>query len=348
MPGLLLATNEFARPVLFPFDQYWWFYGGFTLFVLAVLALDLGVFHRQAHEVRYREAAIWSVVWVTLALAFNAGFWWWASGRLEGADPALIVAAGYESAQQAARQLSLEFLAGYVIEKSLSVDNVFVFVVIFGFFSVPAKYQHRVLFYGILGALVSRAIFIALGSVLLQYSAVVWIFGLFLAGTGLKLLFPHEKKKDLSRNPVLRGLRRVMPIANEFHGQRFFVSLQGVRHATPLLVALLVVEFTDIVFAIDSVPAIFAVTHEPLIVFTSNIFAILGLRALYFLLAGAMHTFHLLHFGLGVVLVFVGVKLVLPLFDVHVPILVSLPVICGVVGLSIAASLLFPKAPETA
>jgi len=309
VPGLLASANEFAGPVLFPFAPWWPFYAGFTLFVLAVLALDLGVFHRQAHEVSFREAAIWSVVWAVLAVAFGAGFWWWLHGKLPQLGSDALVAAGYAAdPAKVANRLTLEYFAGYVIEQSLSVDNVFVFVVILRYFAVPAKYQHRVLFYGILGAVACRAVFIALGSVLLQYAAVVWIFGLFLAGTGVKLLFPHEQAKDLSRNPVLRVLRRIMPITQEFHGQRFLVTLDGVRHATPLFVALLVVEFTDIIFAVDSVPAIYAVTREPLVVFTSNVFAILGLRSLYFLLAGAHDRFHLLKYGLGIVLVFVALS----------------------------------------
>ncbi len=342
----LASVADLTRPVLFPFAETWGIYAGFTLFVLAVLALDLGVFHRQAHEVRFREAATWSAVWIAMALIFNVGLWWWASGHLAGFAPERLAEAGYASAPVAAREVSLQFLAGYLIEKSLSVDNIFVFVVIFRYFAVPASYQHRVLFYGILGALVSRAAFIAAGSLLLQYAAVVWIFGGFLVLTGGKLLLPLEQKRDLSRNPVLRLLRRLMPITPEFHGQSFVVRVGGVRHATPLLVALAVVEFTDIIFALDSVPAIFAVTREPLIVFTSNIFAILGLRALYFLLAGAMGLFHLLKYGLGVVLIFVGVKLVLPLLGMHVPITVSLAVIGGVIGAAIAASMLFPVRPK--
>ena len=341
---LLASANEFAQPVLFPFGPWWPFYAGFTLFVVAVLALDLGVFHRQAHEVSFREAATWSVVWAVLAAAFGAGFWWWLHDRLPQMGVEALAAAGYAAdPAKVANQLTLEYFAGYVIEQSLSVDNVFVFVVILRYFAVPARYQHRVLFYGILGAVLCRAVFIALGSVLLQYAAVVWLFGIFLGLTGVKLLFPHEQKKDLSRNPVLRLLRKLMPITQEFHGQRFLVKLDGVRHATPLLVALLVVECTDIIFAVDSVPAIYAVTREPLVVFTSNIFAILGLRALYFLLAGAMDKFHLLHFGLGLVLMFVGVKMLLPLWDLHVSIGVSLSVICGVIGGSIGLSLAFPK-----
>ncbi len=343
MQAVVSGTEGFGKPILFSMAEYWWIYAGFTLFVLAVLALDLGVFHKQAATVKFKEAAVWSVVWVVLALSFNLGFWFFAHWRLPQLDPAVLQGAGYSTAAGAADAMALEFLAGYVIEKSLSVDNIFVFVVIFQFFAVPSKYQYRVLFYGILGALVSRAIFIAVGSVLLQYAFVVWIFGGFLFLTGVKLVIPHERKTDLSRNPVLRVMRRYVPVTKDFHGHQFLVRVAGLRHATPLLVALVVVECTDIVFAIDSVPAIFAITHEPLIVYTSNIFAILGLRALYFLLAGAIDLFHLLSYGLGVVLMFVGVKMVLPIFDVHISIGLSLAVICGVIAAAVGFSLLYPR-----
>jgi len=341
--SMLADVPSTGQVVLFPFAQYWWLYAGFITFVLVVLVLDLGVFHRQSHEVGFKEATIWSMVWISLALLFNLGLWFYTSWRLPQLNPAVLASAGFSDPQQAANQLSLEFLAGYVIEKSLSIDNIFVFVIIFQFFAVPAKYQHRVLFYGILGALVSRAIFIALGSVLLHYAAVIWIFGGFLVLTGAKLLWPHEKKKDLSKNPVLKAMRRVMRVSKDFHNHHFLVKIEGLRHATPLLAALVVVECSDIIFALDSVPAIFAITREPLIVFTSNIFAILGLRALYFLLAGAIDRFHALHYGLGLVLIFVGVKMVLPIFGQHVSIGISLAVICGVIGGSIAWSLVFPK-----
>ncbi len=346
LSGVMANTDHGTAQVLFPFGTFWWLYAGFTAFVLLVLALDLGVFHRSPHEVRFREAAAWSAAWVALALLFNLGLWWFAGWEL--ADPGyagVLKDLGYTGPADAAGDLGLEFLAGYLIEKSLSVDNVFVFVVIFRFFAVPAKYQHRVLFFGILGALVSRAIFIALGTLLLQFNAVVWLFGAFLVFTGVKLLFTEEQGGDLSDNRVLRIVRRLLPVTQDFHGQRFWVRVQGALHATPLLVALIVVEATDIIFAVDSVPAIFAVTREPLVVFTSNIFAILGLRSLYFMLAGAMGSFRFLHYGLGLVLMFVGVKMVLPLLGVHVHTGVSLGVICGVIGASIGASLLFPKGP---
>ncbi len=316
--------------MLFPFSEYWWFYGVFTLFVLALLALDLGVFHRTAHRVSFREAATWSAVWIALALAFNYGLYRYAHAKF---------------AAESARAVGLEFLTGYIIEKALSVDNIFVFVVVFGFFSIPARYQHRVLFFGILGALVFRAVFIALGAALLKYHWVLLVFGGFLILTGVKMLFAPEKPLQPDRNPLIRLFRRMMPVTSELHGQKFFVRVDGVTHATPLLLALLFLELTDVVFAVDSVPAIFAITSEPLIVFTSNIFAILGLRAMYFLLAGAVESFHMLKYGLALVLVFVGLKMAWlnDLFGGKFPIGVSLAIISAIIGLSIALSLLFPK-----
>jgi tellurite resistance protein TerC len=333
---------------LFPFADYWWFYLCFTGFVLLLLALDLGVFHREAHEVSFREAAAWSAVWVTLALAFNFALyqyalWWFPQ------DARLLAAPGFDPAAAASR-VSLEFLTGYVVEKALSVDNVFVFVLVFGYFAVPAKYQHRVLFYGIIGALAFRAAFIALGSALMQYHWVVVLFGAFLVVTGLKMMFAPEQGVEPEKNLLVRLFRRLVPTTPALDGQRFFVRRNGVLHATPLFVALLFLEATDIIFAVDSVPAIFALTGEPLVVFTSNIFAILGLRALYFMLAGAMDRFHLLKYGLSVVLVFVGLKMVWlnGLYDGKFPITLSLGIILGVIALSVAASLLFPKLPGEA
>jgi tellurite resistance protein TerC len=336
--------------LLFPFSEYWWFYAAFTAFVLLLLALDLGVFHRDAHEVSIREASIWSAVWMGLALAFGYAFYLYAAATFPS-NPRLQAIPGFDP-DAAARQIGLEYLTGYIIEKSLAVDNIFVFVVVFSFFAIPAIYQHRVLFYGILGALVFRAIFIALGSVLLQYAFVVMIFGAFLILTGIKLLFGPEKPVEPEKNPVIRLFRRVVPVTNTLHGQRFFVSVNGVRHATPLLVALVFLELTDIIFAVDSVPAIFALTREPLIVYTSNIFAILGLRSLYFMLAGAMDKFHLLKYGLGLVLVFVGLKMVWlnDAFGGKFPIAWSLGIIVGIIGAAVALSFLFPRSkpkPET-
>jgi len=334
--------------MLFPFASYWWAYTGFTLFVITVLVVDLGIFHRRPHVMKFREAATWCVIWPTLALLFCLGLWVYSGWRLpqvEAATPGMLAAAGYASASEAANTVALQFLAGYVVEQSLSVDNIFVFVVIFRFFAVPAHLQHRVLFYGIIGAVIFRAIFIALGALLLQYHWVIWIFGVFLVLTGIKLIFSSDKEKDLSKNWVVKVTRRFLPVTPEYHEAKFVLHKDGRWFATPLLLALLVVEATDIVFAVDSVPAIFAITREPLIVFTSNIFAILGLRALYFLLAGAMDKFHLLKYGLGVVLIFVGLKMTLlnEWFDGKFPITWSLGIICGVIGASIAASLLFPK-----
>lgn len=329
--------------LLFPFSAYWWLYAAFTAFVLLLLALDLGVFHRDAHVVSVREATAWSVVWVALALGFNYVFYLYAAATFT-ADARLTAIPGFDPAA-AARQVGLEFLTGYIVEKSLAVDNIFVFVVVFAFFGIPARYQHRVLFYGILGALVFRAIFIALGSVLMHYHWVVVLFGVFLILTGVKMFFAPEKPIEPGRNPVIRLFKRHVPVTPHLHGQRFFVRLEGRRCATPLLVALLFLEMSDIIFAVDSVPAIFALTREPLIVFTSNIFAILGLRAMYFLLAGAIDRFHLLKYGLAVVLVFVGLKMVWlnEAFGGKFPITWSLALILGVLAVSIAFSLLWPR-----
>jgi tellurite resistance protein TerC len=329
--------------LFFPFSEYWWFYAGFTAFVLLLLALDLGVFHREAHEVSFREATTWSVIWVALALAFNYGFYLYALNTFP-TDPRLAAIPGFDPAA-AARQTGLEFLTGYIVEKSLAVDNIFVFVVVFSFFAIPPKYQHRVLFYGIIGALVFRAIFIAMGSVLMQYKWVVILFGVFLILTGIKMFFAPEKGIDPEKNPVIRLFKRFVPVTPQLHGQRFFVTLDGRPHATPLFVALLFLEMSDVIFAVDSVPAIFALTREPLIVFTSNVFAILGLRAMYFMLAGAVDRFHMLKFGLAIVLVFVGLKMVWlnEAFGGKFPITWSLGIILAVIAVSVVLSLLFPR-----
>src|SRR5215510_3885733 len=328
---------------LFPFSEYWWFYLSFVGLVLLLLALDLGVFHRKAHAVGFREAATWSVVWIALSLLFNLLLYNFALWRFPQ-DSRLMAVPGFDP-NAAAWRVSLEFLTGYVIEKSLSVDNIFVFVMVFSYFAIPAKYQHRVLFYGILGALVFRGIFVALGAALMQYHWVVIVFGLFLIFTGFKILFAKEKEIDPERNLLIRILRRFIPVTPTLQGGKFFTLENGRHYATPLLVALLFLEATDVIFAVDSVPAIFAITNEPLIVFTSNIFAILGLRALFFMLAGAVDKFYLLKYGLGVVLVFVGLKMVWlnQLFDGHFPIWISLGIICGVIALSILLSFIFPR-----
>jgi len=294
-------------------------WAGFIGFVLVMLALDLGVFNRRAHEIRVREALIWSGVWVGISLLFNAWIWHH-FGAVHG----------------------LEFLTGYLLEKALSVDNLFVFIVLFSFFAVPAKLQHRVLFWGILGALVMRALFIVAGAALIhRFHWIIYVFGAFLLFTGVKLLLHRGGEIHPERNPVMKVFRRFIPLTSDYRGARFVVKEGGRWLATPLLMVLVVVEATDIVFAVDSIPAIFAITTDPFIVFTSNIFAILGLRALYFLLAGMMGRFHYLKVGLGLVLAFVGVKMLLA--DVgKLPVAVSLGVIAALLGGSIVASLLRP------
>jgi TerC family integral membrane protein len=290
---------------------------GFNVFVLAMLALDLGVFHRQAHVVSPREAAVWSAVWVTLALAFGLGVWHW-FGPEKG----------------------LEFLTGYLIEKSLSVDNIFVFVLIFGYFSVPEQYQHRVLFWGILGALVMRAGFIAAGAALLaSFHWILYVFGAFLVLTGIKMALVPDRGLEPDRNPVVRLVRRLVPVSDRYHGQRFFVRANGVLTATPLFLVLVLVETTDLIFAVDSIPAIFAVTEDPFLVYTSNVFAILGLRSLYFLLSGMIRKFRYLKPALAAILIFVGVKMTI--VDLYkIPVGASLGVVAALLAVAVVASLL--------
>jgi tellurite resistance protein TerC len=327
----------------FPFAEYWWLYAAFTGGVLLLLFVDLFVLHRDAHEVRFREALGWSAAWVSLAFLFNAGLYVYALWAFPQ-DPRLAAIPGFD-AEAAAWQVALEFLTGYVVEYSLSVDNIFVFILVLGYFGVPARYQHRVLFYGILGALVFRGIFISLGALLMQFHWVVWLFGAFLIVTGLRMLRSTEEGVDPGRNPLIRLVRRLLPVTPEMDGQHFLVHRDGRRWATPLLVALLCLEASDIVFAIDSVPAIFALTREPFIVFTSNVFAILGLRSMYFMLGGAVERFHLLRYGLAVVLVFVGLKMVWldAWYGGKFPIGISLAIIGAVLAASIVASLTFPR-----
>ncbi len=333
-------------PKLFPFAEYWWFYLAFTAFVLVLLLLDLGVFHRKAHAVGMREATAWTAIWILLSLAFVFGLYHYMLYAFPR-DPRLAAIPGFDPAA-AAHQAALEFLAGYVVEKALSIDNIFVFVLVLGYFAVPARYQHRVLYLGILGALCFRGAFIALGAALIRYQWVVWLFGAFLVYSGIKMLLVETEAPQPAKNPVLKLLRRYLPVTESPREGRFLVREGGRLLATPLLVTMLFVEMTDIVFAVDSVPAIFALTREPLIVFTSNVFAILGLRAMYFLLAGAIDRFYLLRYGLGLVLAFVGLKMVWlnDLFEGHFPISLSLAIILSVIALSISLSLLFRK-PET-
>lgn len=298
-----------------------WFWVLFNLFVLGLLVIDLGVFHRKAHAVSIKEAGIWTVVWVTLALLFMVGLYVW-----EG------------------KQYALQFLAGYLIEKSLSVDNIFVFVMLFSYFQVPAAYQHRVLFWGILGALIMRGAMIGAGSILIaQFHWILYLFGIFLVITGVRMAFQREDAhKDLGQSPVVRGLARLLPITDSYHEDRFLIRQAGRLMATPMLVVLLVVETTDLLFAFDSIPAVFAVTQDPFLVYTSNIFAILGLRSLYFLLANVINRFRFLKYGLAIILTFVGIKMLVADFY-HISIGASLGVISGVLALSVLLSAFLPE-----
>jgi tellurite resistance protein TerC len=298
---------------------WWWF--GFNALILVLLALDLGVFNRRAHAVGMREALSWSAVWVTLALAFGA----WVGTSM-------------------GKQAMLEFYSGYLIEQALSVDNLFVFILIFGYFRIPPALQHRVLFWGILGALLMRGTMIAAGALLLaRFHWIIYLFGGFLLVTGVRMAFGGEAQVEPEANPVIRLLRRVLPITSQFHGERFFVREPGADGAlrlvaTPLFVVLALVETTDIVFAVDSIPAVFGVTRNPFLVYTSNVFAILGLRSLYFVLAGVIGTFHLLKYGLALVLAFVGGKMLLSGY-LHVPTGVSLAIVASVLAGSVLLSL---------
>ncbi|MCK0538100.1 TerC family protein [Alcanivorax quisquiliarum] len=304
----------------------WWMWAGFAVIVLVMLAIDLMIGGGKRHRVSFREAATWSVVWVAVSLAFAGGLWFYldqVAGRVVANDTTLL------------------FLTGYVLEKSLAVDNVFVWMLIFSFFSVPADLQRRVLLYGILGAIVLRTIMIFGGSWLIsQFEWILYIFGAFLVFTGIRMLMP-EKETDLSDNVLVKFVRRHYPVTEQLEGERFFVMRNGVRFATPLFLALVLVEISDVVFAVDSIPAIFAITTDPFIVLTSNIFAILGLRAMYFLLAGMAERFSLLKYGLAAILVFIGTKMLL-MHWFHLPVLVSLGVIVSILALTIILSLRRP------
>ncbi len=302
-------------------------------FVLALLALDLGVFHRKSHEVKMREALTWVAVWITLAFLFGLGIYLGWIGAYP--DPA------------AQREATLEFLTGYLIELSLSVDNVFVFALLFSYFQVPRLYRHRVLFWGILGALVMRGAMIFAGIALLQkFHWVIYIFGAFLIYGGIKMWRSHGVEIDPQANPVLRWVRRLLPVAEGEHGPRFFTRVNGAFAVTPLFIVLVLVEWTDLVFAVDSIPAVLAVTADPFIVFTSNVMAILGLRSLYFALAGIMQRFHALHYGLAAILVFVGAKMLLA--EVYkIPTLIALVIVACILAASVLASILRPAPPAT-
>ncbi len=331
-----------THPILFPFAETWWIYASFTALVALLLAIDLGVFHRQAKPVSFREATLWSAGWIVLALAFNAALYFYASSAL-AADPRLQAIPGFDS-NAASRQVALEFLAGYLIERALSLDNIFVFLVVFSYFNIPAVHQHRVLFYGIVGAFVFRGAFVAVGSALLQFEWMILLMGALLLATGAKMLFAGDKPQDLDNAWWMRLLRRWLPITGRLHGSRFFVRAPALM-ATPLFLSLAALEMLDIVFAIDSVPAIFAVTKEPLIVFTSNIFAILGLRAMYFMVSGAVGRFHLLRYGLAAVLMFVGLKMVWlnEWYGGKFPIVYSLAIIVALIAIPVVLSMWMPK-----
>ncbi len=298
-----------------------WPWIGFNVFVLLMLALDLGVFNRKDHVISFKEAVAWTVVWVALAMVFNLGI------------------AHYQGPEKA-----VEFLTGYVIEYSLSVDNIFVFALLFSYFAVPPHLQHRVLFWGILGALVMRALMIIAGTALItKFSWIIYVFGAFLILTGIKMIVKKDEEIHPERNPVVRWFKRFMPVTPDFRGRSFFVRENGVLMATPLFVVLLLVEISDVIFAVDSIPAIFAVTQDPFIVYTSNVFAILGLRSLYFALSGVLDKFHYLKIGLGVVLSFVGVKMLLGHSEWKIDTHLSLGVILAILTASIVASLVWPK-----
>lgn len=303
-----------------------WMWAVFIAFVLVMLFLDLFVLGgKKAHKVSVKEAALWSLAWFSMALIFNAGLWWVLNGTL-GAE--------------VAGKKALEFFTGYLIEKSLSVDNVFVFLLIFAAFHVKPEYQRRVLVYGVLGAIVLRAIMILAGAwVVREFNWVLYFFGAFLVVTGIRMLVMAEKTPDLEKNPVLKFARRHLRISDGDHGEKFSVMKDGVRYFTPLFLVLILIEVTDLVFAVDSIPAIFAITTDPFIVFTSNIFAIMGLRALYFLLADVADRFHLLKYGLAMVLTFIGAKmLIMPWY--HVPVGASLAIVAVLIGSSVIASLI--------
>ncbi|OGA62181.1 MAG: hypothetical protein A3G81_08065 [Betaproteobacteria bacterium RIFCSPLOWO2_12_FULL_65_14] len=306
-------------------------YLGFALLVIALLAVDFLVLKAQgAHRVSVKEAAAWSVAWIAVSLAFCGWFWWYLDGRFP---------------RELANEKALEYLTGYLIEKSLAVDNVFVWITLFNFFAVPTELQKRVLLYGVLGAILMRAVLIYVGALLLaEFHWILYIFGLFLLITGIKMLLFAKHEPDLEKNPVLRWMRGHMKITDEHHGEKFFVVSEEVRYATPLFVVLVLVEVTDLIFAVDSIPAIFAVTDDPFIVFTSNIFAILGLRAMYFLLADMAERFHLLKYGLAIILMFVGVKMLL--LDVYkIPVWIALVVVGLILLVSVVASLLTSRRP---
>lgn len=292
----------------------------FSVLVLIMLVLDLGVFHRREHEVKMKEAIVWSIVWTVVALLFNLGVYF-----VKG------------------RELAMQFLAGYILERTLSFDNLFVFLLVFNYFQLPHRYHHKVLFWGIFGALLFRAIFIGFGIGLLHYFAwMIYVFGAILVWTGAKLAFEKDKKVEPEKNIFVKWFRGMFPVTSDYHEGKFFVRLQGALYATPLIVILLVIESTDVVFAVDSIPAILAISRDPFIVYTSNVFAILGLRALYFAIAELMKMFHHLHYGLSIILVLIGVKMLIAHF-IHIPTAIALGAILMILAASVVASIIWPQ-----
>lgn len=306
----------------------WWMWLGFVILVLLTLAIDLfALGGKKAHKVSVKEALSWTLVWISLAFIFNAALWWY-----------IKQASGIELANHKA----MEFLTGYLIEKSLSVDNVFVFLMIFNYFAVPPIYQRRVLVYGVVGAIIMRAIMILFGAWLInQFHWILYLFGLFLVITGIKMLLVREQDNDLSNNPVVKWINNHYKVTPEYHGERFFIKKDKTLYLTPLFIVLVLVEISDLIFAVDSIPAIFAITTDPFIVFTSNIFAIMGLRALYFLLADMADRFHLLKYGLALVLLFIGIKMLIA-YWIKIPILLALGVVAGIITTAVILSLYLP------
>lgn len=323
-----------------PLNSIFWLYAGFVALICLLLSLDLGVFHRQAHIVGMKEAVTWTIVWVVAALVFNVWVYFAYEGHWLGIGRDVTQLDGSVRAVQGAEAAKL-YLTGYLVEKSLAMDNVFVIAMIFSYFAVPAVYQHRVLFWGIVGALVMRGAMIAVGAALIQqFSWIVYVFGGFLILTAFKMALIKSEGIRPDKNPVVRLVRRLYPVSREYHGQKFFVRINGTRTATPLFLALVMVEFTDLIFAVDSIPAIFAITADPFLVFTSNIFAILGLRALYFCLANLMHRFQYLKPALIAILFFVGVKMMLVHSPYKIDNTLSLAVVVMILVTGVAASLI--------
>ncbi|TFW72319.1 hypothetical protein C3Y98_04235 [Methylotenera oryzisoli] len=310
----------------------WWMWAGFGIFVIVMLAIDMFALGRKgAHKVGAREALIWSLVWFSLAMLFGAALWAWLD---------------HTSGRAIADARAMEYVTGYLLEKTLAMDNIFVFVMIFSYFAVPLEYQKRILVYGVLGAIILRALMILVGAWLIaEFHWVLYVFGAFLLITGIKMFVFADHEPNLATNPLLKWLRQHMRITDKFHADKFWITQNGVRWFTPMFLVLVLIEFSDVIFAMDSIPAIFAITDDPFIVFTSNIFAILGLRALYFLLADMAERFHLLKFGLALVLIFIGTKMLIVEWF-KVPVAVSLGVVVAVLGTSMLLSLIATRKPD--